>query len=477
MPSDIREMLIEADVLTQIQATIGNLAPETGGMLGGDSTGRITHYYFDGTAKRTGVTYSPDVERINRVIQEEWRPAGIELLGFVHSHPSGITQLSCGDVQYADAILRALPRLKQLFLPIAQARVDNRTFELHGYVAVRQDDNIRIDRVSTNVVDAHRVDRQGLFADLHIFERVRDAYDLEYLERCRIVAIGCGGSAGFLEDMARTGVGEFVLIDPDVVAETNLATQQTFRKDVGRSKVSAIAERIRAVNDLACAVAYSCSLDEIDDVEFSYLCTTKLREAIPKVTLLCGMTDNFFVQARVNRLALNFGLPSLCAQVYRQGVGAEVTFTHPELTPACHRCRLRSRYDAYARGFKNDVGSQAAPYYATARLNALKQFVTLALLHHGAGHGGWNKVLTQISTRNLVQLRLAPDCQLPAFAGLLHEPVASRLFCDDAVWIGADSEDWTGCPDCGGRGELLSSLGRFADTRRHIDGPIVTAPR
>jgi len=108
--------------------------------------------------------------------------------------------------------------------------------------------------------------------------------------------------------MARSGLGEHVLIDPDVVSESNIATQQVYRKDIGRPKVECIAERIRDINENAKVVPVRQSLDEIDDAEFKELALKPLAHERPQATLLCGFTDNFEAQARVNRLALHFGI-------------------------------------------------------------------------------------------------------------------------------------------------------------------------
>ncbi|NTW99430.1 MAG: hypothetical protein HGB35_05795, partial [Geobacteraceae bacterium] len=101
------------------------------------------------------------------------------------------------------------------------------------------------------------------------FNRVQDAYDLTLMRNARIIAVGAGGAAGWLEDLARAGVGQFVIIDPDVVSETNLATQQTYRKDIGRPKVVCIAERIRDINPTALTVVLQKSLDDLSDDERS----------------------------------------------------------------------------------------------------------------------------------------------------------------------------------------------------------------
>ena len=469
-----------SDVLHQLRSTIGCLPAESGGMLGGcRRTGLVSHYYFDGTADRTRVTYSPDVARINRVLAADWKPAGVELMGFVHSHPSGFLSPSGGDLVYARAILGANPNLSRLFLPIVQSRSDANDFALIPYVASAEQDVVKITPATIKVVDEDDSDDSLLFTHLPMFMRVRTAYDLTQLERSRVIGVGCGGSASFLEDLARAGVGEFVLIDPDVVAESNLATQQTYRSDIGCSKVRSIGARIRNINPLACVVECAVPLDALADIEVCLLATTVLRERPPKMTLLCGMTDDFYAQARVNRLALNFGLPSLCAQVYAEGRAAEVTFTHPDVTPVCHRCVLASRYAAYLEeGFQNTVGSDGTPFASTARLNALKQFVALAILHHGTNHSRWGGVLRRIGTRNLVQIRLDPDCGLPAFELALGKADSDYLFCDDAVWISQRSQADRRCPDCGETGDLKDRLGRLASIpqdSRHVAADMASA--
>jgi ThiF family len=180
------------------------------------------------------------------------------------------------------------------------------------------------------------------------------------MDACRVVSIGTGGAATFCEDFAHAGVGEQVLIDPDTVAEPNLATQRVYRRDIGRPKVDSIAERIRDINPNARVIARQASRDDLSDAAFEHLAKEPIGHSRrkPATTLIGGFTDSFAAQARVNRLALQSGWPSLCAQVYREGRGAEITFTVPGVTPACHRCILRCRYEAYLEEeFQNDVTS------------------------------------------------------------------------------------------------------------------------
>jgi hypothetical protein len=504
-------MRISLAVLEQIRRTVGALPPEHGGVLGGcPDSGVVTEFFFDRSARRSSVTYSPDEQLLNRLFKEEWNPKGIRVMGFVHSHP-GLRQPSGGDLSYSRRILESIDDLDRLLIPIVIAAAEGERFELHPFAVPRSGETFHavplpltvLDDQGRRVVDwEFELDRRvpelpateinaavvevtdGIADARHepvggatvpeAFRRVTGAYDLDLMKRSRVIYIGTGGAAGFIEDLARAGVGQHVLIDPDVVSETNLGTQQTYRRDLGRQKVEAIAERICDINPDAFVLALGRSLDDIDDREFEFLATGRTDRWPVSQTLACGLTDNFDAQARVNRLALQFGLPSLCAQVYKEGRGAEVTFTHPDVTPACHRCVLSSRYKAHLdRGYSNDVTSDGTPIFATTRLNALKGFIAMALLHHGTSHPRWGGLLQRMGTRNLVQLRMDPDLATTIGVGIfdrvLTGAAGERALFDEPLWLpqqpDSPASGFPTCPDCGGTGNLKDSARTFHDTR------------
>lgn len=560
----MKSLQMTQEVYDAIRIEIGNRRPEQGGMLGGDrDEGVIRCFHFDDSARRTGGTYTPDHVFLNRLLDEDWNPKGIRLMGFVHSHPGYFRSLSSGDRDYARRILLAIKDLEELILPIVIPIPEERgfgrgEFELIPYVATLDNGILNIEQRQLEIVGAtsavfpvpasgiesdarsngHEVvqnwaegkddqkveiptpfpvriskrERNRLTAtsfdsildeyrsangrDWHdtryTFRRVSSAYDAHRLSRARLFVVGAGGAADFVEDMARTGLAEFVLIDGDVVSESNLATQQTYRKDIERPKVECLKERILDINPNATVETRCVMLDELDDEACRVLLVESLRQEVivkghrdgpfdltsrplkPKTALICGLTDSFEAQARVNRLALQFGLPSLCAQVYFEGLGGEITFTHPNVTPACHRCVLGSRYRAYREhGFQNDVTSDGTPIFSTSRLNALKGQIALALLHEGTGHERWDRMLRRIGNRNLIQIRMAPigigELSLPAFRRVFEGADRRRVLFDDVVWLPQQPENpstgFDPCPDCGGTGNLRDAFETFSDTR------------
>lgn len=80
---------------------------------------------------------------------------------------------------------------------------------------------------------------------------------LHRLMRARVAVIGVGGVGSFAaEALARSGVGELVLVDFDKVCITNSNRQlHAMKGTVGRRKVDVMAERLRRVHPTATIVA------------------------------------------------------------------------------------------------------------------------------------------------------------------------------------------------------------------------------
>ena len=70
------------------------------------------------------------------------------------------------------------------------------------------------------------------------------------LKAARVFVVGVGGVGSWCaEALVRTGVGQITIMDDDVVAESNVNRQcPATAATVGRPKVEAMAERLRAIN-------------------------------------------------------------------------------------------------------------------------------------------------------------------------------------------------------------------------------------
>lgn len=124
----------------QIMCTIGACAPETGGILLGPIDSQdITAFYFDATASCSGATYSPDHMTLRRKMKEVWLPAGIDMKGFVHSHPGEHDRLSDGDLAYIGRLLKSNPDMSLFAAPI----VNPQGFRMRAIVVLADQPNVQ----------------------------------------------------------------------------------------------------------------------------------------------------------------------------------------------------------------------------------------------------------------------------------------------------------------------------------------------
>ncbi|MCY3785952.1 MAG: ThiF family adenylyltransferase [bacterium] len=473
-PSDGRRdaVRIAEPAYTEAIASLGGLPAEAGGPLGGDHrTGIVSEFYLDESARRDEHSYSPDVETLNRLFRTQWNPRGLSLLGFAHSHPPGVPVPSTGDRRYARRLLAALPSLDRLQLPIVeQSRVGNHI--ARGFAVVDDGSSLpAAQRVSLDTVPDCPTRREP---DPATFLRASTSYELAIMANTRVVLVGVGGAAQHAEHLARCGIGELVLVDPDRVEPPNVATQQAYLRDAGRSKVGALAERLTDISPILRVAAVPHSVQQLDLPTLRMLLHRPLfpgEPIAPRLTVTCGFTDDFWTQAEVARIALQEGTPLLAGQVYEQGCGAEIVFVAPGHTAACHRCVLGSRYYSYLAGFRNDVTSAGAPLFATERLNATKAIVMMAMVHGlhpdaDRGHPATARFSTLFETireRNLIQIRLTPDFEsilgVSVFERTLTGADSTRVVCDETLWHPQTPTAHPPCPDCGGTGDLAQLAG------------------
>ena len=98
---------------------------------------------------------------------------------------------------------------------------------------------------------------------------------LSRLMSSTVAVVGCGGVGGFAAEMlVRGGVGHIILLDNDIVSETNSNRQiLALGSTMGRPKCSVLAERLRDINpalDVECRREYL-FLEHNQNLLFYYL--------------------------------------------------------------------------------------------------------------------------------------------------------------------------------------------------------------
>lgn len=92
---------------------------------------------------------------------------------------------------------------------------------------------------------------------------------IEKLQKSTVMVVGCGAVGSFaIEALARSGVGHIVVVDFDVVEESNINRQIfALTSTIGQPKVDVAAARIRDINPDADVVAINAFFDEKTEMD------------------------------------------------------------------------------------------------------------------------------------------------------------------------------------------------------------------
>lgn len=163
------------------------------------------------------------------------------------------------------------------------------------------------------------------------------------LNGCTVMIAGAGSvGSRIAEDLIRSGVEHVTLLDPDRVAEPNLARSVYTTDDIGALKVDALAARLTAINPDAVITTRAAALEQVNPDEL-----------IDGVDLVVLATDDMAQQAVIAATAYRLGIPQVGVGIYRRGAAGEVAIIVPPATP-CWGCVVgSSRVSAAGRPDRN----------------------------------------------------------------------------------------------------------------------------
>ena len=193
---------------------------------------------------------------------------------------------------------------------------DGSRHQLHGYRR-RDGQDEPLDAVVVEVQPALAARRVGLLET----SVLRDSTVLCF-------GLGTGGSHAAIE-LAKCGVGHFILVDPDRLSVGNVVRHPAGISQVGRFKV-------RVVRDLI--------LDKNPEAQVSMhpigITTDNLNVMRPLVAsanvVICG-TDNRPSKLLINQLCLEAGVVALYGGAFQRAYGGQVLRVRPKQSP-CHQC-------------------------------------------------------------------------------------------------------------------------------------------
>lgn len=175
--------------------------------------------------------------------------------------------------------------------------------------------------------------RLEVVRDVDPLDFLGGAWPIELMGAKSVGVIGTGSIGGVIaETLADYAIGRLVLIDPDRLAQRNLVRHRLGPRDLGRHKVNALADTLRARYPHLTVEPYP--LDVIIDAD-------QVRPILCGVDIVVGSVDGVAPRRVINHLARRAGRSAVLACVLEDGAYGEIIRVgRVGGCLACYRSRL-----------------------------------------------------------------------------------------------------------------------------------------
>lgn len=173
----------------------------------------------------------------------------------------------------------------------------------------------------------------------------------DMLDKCAVlVGLGSVGSFAAME-LARSGVGKFVLCDTDILEIHNICRHQCGFEDVGRYKIDAVRDKILNINPDAQIVTYQLPIQRVPKAD--------LAPYLGENTVIIGGGDNRASANDACKLACESGSSFVATSCWSRAFAGEVFYWYPKAGLSCYECALGGliddeRPDAHSHYFGMD---------------------------------------------------------------------------------------------------------------------------
>lgn len=177
-----------------------------------------------------------------------------------------------------------------------------------------------------------------------LYSRSKGLLESGLLEERKVALIGLGsGGSTVAIELAKAGVGHFVLVDYDRIELNNIIRHTCGVKDLGRLKTKAIRDRILDKNPFAEVEIHN---GDIND-------QANARMILAGCDLIIAATDNIRSRLNINTVSLEINIPVLYGKCAVRAAGGEVVMIRPNKGP-CFSCVYKN---ALIEANKEEVSS------------------------------------------------------------------------------------------------------------------------
>lgn len=212
---------------------------------------------------------------------------------------------------------------------------------------------------------------------VRLFSRNTGLLESTAMNNKKALIIGCGSVGSLVaNELARAGVGHFILVDSDILEVHNICRHQLGFRDLGRYKVDAVRDAILNINPLAEVMTYRGILQ---DLPADYV--KEFRNGI-----IVGTGDNRESSGFGNDLARALEVPFIATCCWTRAHAGEVFYWYPgaglplyreafadlitDERPASHRNYFADDYDERTMRFEPGISTDIA-YVTTVAIKLI----------------------------------------------------------------------------------------------------------
>lgn len=177
-----------------------------------------------------------------------------------------------------------------------------------------------------------RIESYGLYQS--IFSRNKGILETDVMSRKKAVILGCGSVGSLVAmELARAGVGSFLLADPDIVEYHNICRHQCGLEDAGDLKINALERKLKNINPSVQVAKFEGIVQNLPKAQLDEFCT-------PGDTVFVGCADNRAADVYTNRISIYYSAYFISIGFWERAYAGEIFYHIPGKGMPCYECAL-----------------------------------------------------------------------------------------------------------------------------------------
>ncbi len=190
-----------------------------------------------------------------------------------------------------------------------------------------------------------KVESYGLYQS--IFSRNKGILETDVMAKKKVIILGCGSVGSLVAmELARAGIGNFLLADPDIVEYHNICRHQCGIEDVGDLKINALERRLKSINPNIHIEKFEGIVQNLPKTQLDEFC-------VEGDTIFVGCADNRTADVYTNRISIYYSAYFISIGFWERAYAGEIFYHIPGKGMPCYECALGEGSNISARAQAN----------------------------------------------------------------------------------------------------------------------------